>query len=219
MTLGIPGYSNAEQLIQLQKVALEYQPDMVVLGYFINDHFENLTCGLYSIQDGKLVRSASVDDPAIFVRDRLSRIPGYNFLCQHSYLVNALRNKASGFFRAKAGAKHRLDGAAYTDDKPSEEQIVLTCAIIDEIIKTCSDRGIKVVILNIPMEQNNAWMRNLPTDRLKLKDKAVVVDVAAEIWNARPLRDIAHPGSYHPKPVGHELIADWLADYIQKKVW
>lgn len=219
LNMGIAGFSNAEELIQLQKEAMEYKPDLVVLGYFVNDHYENLTCGLYSLQDGKLVRNSKADDPAVFLRDRLSRVPGYTFLCQHSYLVNALRNRASGFFRSKVGAKHQLEGASYTTDKPSEEQIALTCALVDEIIKTGTDDGAKVIVLNIPMEQNNAWMRNLPADRLKLKDKAVIVDVAAEIWNARPLRDIAHPGSYHPKPVGHELIADWLADHIQKKVW
>jgi lysophospholipase L1-like esterase len=220
INMGIPGFSSAEELIQLQKVALDYQPDLVVLGYFVNDHFENLTCGLYSMQDGKLVRNAQGDDPAIYVRDRLSRVPGYNFLCQHSYLVNALRNKASGVFRGKLAGKHKIDGGAFTTDKPSEEMIVLTCALVDEIIKTCHDRGIKIIILNIPTEIDGAWMQNLPVDRLQLKNEAVIVDVAEQIWNKRPIQEVAFgEHNLHPRPLAHQLIADWLMDYIQKKIW
>src|SRR5262249_11698243 len=161
--------------------------------YFVNDHFENVTCELFRLQEGKLVRNRKPEDPSIYLRDHLSNVPGYTFLCQHSYLVNALRNKASGFFRGKLGAKHQLDqGNSYTTDKPSPEQIALTAALVDEIIKTCVDRGIKIVILNLPMEQNGVWMQNLPTDALQRKDQAKIVDVASEIFKGHDIWEIAH---------------------------
>jgi hypothetical protein len=69
------------------------------------------------------------------------------------------------------------------------------------------------------MEENGGWMQNMPTEKLALKEKAKIVDVGAEIWNRRPLREIAHEGSYHPRALGHELIADWLADYIKTDLW
>lgn len=219
VNLGVPGYSTAEQLIQLQQVGLELQPDLVVLGYFVNDHYENLTCGLYQLKDGKLMRNPAPPDPAIGLRDRMTKIPGYNFLCQHSYFVNAVRNQLSGYFRGRMAARRQLADGAYTSDKPTEEQLALTSALFDEFIKTCADRGIKVVILNIPMEQNGVWMENFPAGRLKLQDRAVVVDVAKEIFSAQPLWDIAHRGSYHPKPLGHELIAAWLADGVRTNRW
>jgi hypothetical protein len=219
LNLGVPGFGNAEELIQLEHVGLEYQPDLVVLGYFVNDHFENLTSDLYRLQAGKLERTARVSEPAILLRDRVSMIPGYNFLCQHSYLVNFVRQKASGFFRSKMAKKHTLGDDAYTSDKPSEAQITLTSALVDEIIRVCTDRGIRVVILNIPMEIQGAWMQNMATNRLALKDRARIVDVATEIWQREDIRKIATPGSYHPKARGHELIANWLADYVQKQVW
>ena len=76
-----------------------------------------------------------------------------------------------------------------------------------------------MVILNIPMEVHGAWMQNLPVDRLKLKERARIVDVAKEIWQAENIWNIAKPESYHPKARGHELIADWLAEYITREVW
>jgi lysophospholipase L1-like esterase len=217
--LGIAGFSTAEELIQLQNVGLELQPDLVVLGYFVNDHFENVTSELFVLENGQLVRNPKPADPALFWRDNLSKIPGYNFLCQHSYLLNLVRSKMSGHFRGKLGEKHKLDGNSYVSDRPTAEQVALTTALLDEFIKTCTDRGIKVVILNLPMEKNGEWMRNMPTDKLKRAGQAQVVDVAAEIYRGRDIGDIAHPGNYHPKPLGHQLIADWLADYVQKNIW
>ena len=217
LNLGVPGFSTAEELIQLQNVGLAHQPDLMVLGYFINDHFENLTSELFSLQDGKLTRNPKPPDPAIRLRDRLSRIPGYNFLCQHSYLVNFLRNRLSGFFRGKLAAKH--DAPDYFGEKLTKEQLELSAALVDETIKTCSERGIHLVILNIPMQRNGVWFRNLPVDHLKLKDKARIVDVAEEIFKGHAIKEIAHDVSYHPKPLGHELIAEWLANYVQREVW
>jgi len=219
LNLGLPGYSNAEELIQLQNIGFDYQPDLVILGYFVNDHFENLTSDLYRLQEGKLVRTPEVIEPAFFLRDRLSRIPGYNFFCQHSYLVNFLRQKASEFFRSKAGQKHAVAISDYTSGKPAEQQIVLTAALVDEIIRVCTARGIHVVVLNIPMEEKGAWMQNMPTDRLTLKDQAKIVDVAVEIWGREDIWKIANPGNYHPKELGHELIAGWLADHIKNDLW
>lgn len=219
VNLAVPGFSTAEQLIQLQEVGLALQPDLVVLGYFVNDHYENLTCGLYRLENGKLVRNATPPDPAIRLRDRVTKIPGYNFLCQHSYFVNAVRSQLSGYFRGRMAAKRQLADGAYTSDKPTEEQLALTSALLDEFIKTCTDRGIKIIILNIPMEQDGVWMENFPAGRLKLQDRTLVVDVAKEIFSTHPLRDIAHQGSYHPKPLGHELIAEWLADGVKTNRW
>jgi lysophospholipase L1-like esterase len=220
LNLAVPGFGTAEELIQLENVGLEYQPDLVILGYFINDHFDNLTSDLYRVQDGKLVRNAKVIEPALYLRDHLSRIPGYTFLCQHSYFINFLRQSASSHFRSKAGQKHALEAQAFISDKPNEQQIVLTSALLDEIIRVCIDRGIRVVVLNIPMEKQGAWMQNLPTDRLGLKPGVRIVDVASDVWQDENIWNIAHKnGSYHPKARGHELIADWLANYIQTEVW
>lgn len=217
LNMGIAGFCNAEELIQLQHVGLRYEPDLVILGYFVNDHFENLISDLFLLKDGKLTRNPHPPDAAIRLRDRLSRVPGYTFLCQHSYLVSFLRSRASGLFRNKAGTKH---GAGdYLGFEVTEQQIALTAALVDEIIKTCSDRGIRLVILNIPMERNGAWFSNLPLDHLKLRDKARIVDVAEEIFKGHDIKEIAREGNYHPKPPGHELIAEWLANYVQKEVW
>ena len=219
INLGIAGFSTAEELIQLQNVGLEQQPDLVVLGYFVNDHFENVTSELYTLENGQLVRNSKPADPALFWRDNLSKIPGYTFLCQRSYLVNIVRSKLSSHFRNKLSEKHKLGGNSYVTDKPSDEQIALTAALLDEFIKTCADRGIKLVILNLPMQQDGAWMRNMPVNKLKRAGQTQVVDVAAEIFQGRDIWDIAHKESYHPKPLGHQLLADWLADYVQKKIW
>ena len=217
--LGTPGFSTAEELIQLNNVGLVLQPDMVILGYFINDHFENMTSSLYKLQDGKLVRNTKIEDASIYVRDRLSRIPGYSFLCQHSHLVSFLRNKASSFFRRKIAEKHRLPGGNDTGGKLTPDQIALTAALIDEIIRVCTERQIKVLILNLPMEANGEWIENMPLEQLQLKDRVKVVNVAKEIWAVPDIFTIATKGTYHPKPLGHQLIADWLAPYIEQQVW
>jgi len=135
VNMGVPGFGNAEELIQLEHVGFEYQPDLVILGYFVNDHFENITSDLYRLQDGKLVPNPHVKEPSIYLRDRLSRIPGYTFLCQHSYLVNFLRLKASGFFRGTLSRKHALGFNSYTGESVTEEQLTLTSALNDEIIR------------------------------------------------------------------------------------
>src|SRR5262249_39087177 len=115
----------------------------------------------------------------------------------------------------KLGTKHSLD--SFTPVQPSSEQVALTAALVDEIVKTCSDRGIKTLILNLPMEQNGDWMRNLPTEALK--SQTTVVHVATRSYHGHDIWEIGNQNSYHPKPKGHQLIADWLADYVTTQVW
>jgi hypothetical protein len=64
--LGVPGYNNSQELSYLHEVGATFQPDLVVVGFFFNDVFDNYA----PVSKGRIGRA-------------LSRLKG--FLSVHSY--------------------------------------------------------------------------------------------------------------------------------------
>jgi hypothetical protein len=212
INMGVSGFGTAEELIQLRNVGLQYAPNLVILGYFPNDPYNNAVSKLFKVVNGQLVQDQDAFVPALYVRDHLYNIPGWSFLCQHSHAVNFLRNVASGFFQRRLGAQESM--ASTTPDQLTAEESELTAALINEVAAETTRHGAKFILLNIPVVVNGHTIDNLPRHLINGSDSVLNIDVGKEVYAGHSIDYLSYAKDSHPKPLAHHLIADYLARYI-----
>lgn len=218
INMGVSGFGTAEELIQLEQVGLAYQPDLVLLTYFPNDPYNNVVSKLFSVIDGRLVRTHDEYVPALFVRDRLSTIPGYSYLCQHSHVLNFLRSRASAFFIDYLARKNQVNSDISSVLSPTERE--MTELLIRAVRQTTADRGVPLLILNIPVVLKGKVIGNYPQDALGTENhSAIVLDVLKTVYEGHPLDDLSYVEDSHPKPMAHRLIGEAVAGLVQNKFW
>jgi len=218
INMGVSGFGTAEELIQLQYSGWLYQTDLVVLAYFPNDPYNNIVSQLFSAEDGRLVRSAESFVPALYVRDRLSSIPGYSYLCDHSHVVNFLRGRTSAFFLDHLGRQH------HTSSDPSsvltEEEARLTGLLLRRMAEESVERKVPLLVLNIPVILKGRLIENFPEASIWSVDTStIVLNVAREAYQGHSFDELSYAHDSHPKPYGHRLIARELVRVIQDRVW
>lgn len=216
INMGVSGFGTAEELIQLQHVGWAYQPDLVVLTYFQNDPYNNVVSNLFTVHNNTLIQSEKSFVPAIFIRDRLYSIPGYSWLCQHSHLVNFVRNRFSAFFTQKLAQDNQI-GIETTDLlAPGEAQ--LTRSLLNAFIDETRGHRVPLVIVNVPLVADGKIISNFPAEGLQIdREWMMVVDMKNEVYETHPVADLSYEKDAHPKPYGHRLIGERLAEVIQNK--
>ena len=218
INMGVSGFGTAEELIQLRNVGLKYHPDLVILAYFTNDPYNNVVSQLFSVTNGQLIQRQQAFVPAIYIRDRLYLIPGYSFLCQHSHLVNFIRNRVSGFFIEQLAKQNNI--SSQTSRTLSGQEAELTGLLVDEVISEVRQHQLPFLILNIPLISKGEVISNLPTDRLHIDPSFVhIVDVKSAVYSTHEHEELSYAKDSHPKPFAHQLIGRWLATFIQQEIW
>lgn len=218
LNMGVSGFGTGEELIQLEKVGLKYNPDLVILAYFPNDPYNNIVSKLYKVVNGKLLKDQNSFVPAIFIRDHLNSIPGYSFLSQRSHLINFLRNSLSYYFITKLAEESNLDPST-SPKKLTEKEATLTVALIEQMYKELNKNNIPLIVLNIPVLQLGEVYSNFPDELINSQVNSVVVDVNKQIFDGYAPNDLYYIVDCHPKPLGHQLIAEWLETYIKRNLW
>jgi lysophospholipase L1-like esterase len=92
---GVSGFSTSQQLAMLEHAAAQLEPDVVVVGFFINDPQDNIDKAVHLLVGDSLLSSASTTGSAyvgvLQAKRVVNAIPGYDWLVRHSMLVNWLR--------------------------------------------------------------------------------------------------------------------------------
>ncbi|BCA57127.1 hypothetical protein W02_42670 [Nitrospira sp. KM1] len=213
INMAVSGFGTAEELIQLQQVGLQYDPDLVILAYFPNDPYNNAVSQLFRVTDGRLVRTEHAFVPAIYVRDRLYQLPGYSFLCQHSHVVNFIRDRLSMYFTRRLGEQQDIQSESSTT--LTREQTELTSRLLRAVSDETTRREIPLIVLNIPLYGKTELTQNMPPGALPDSSLIDNVDVAENIYEGHSVEEIQYKKDGHPKPFAHALIADWLAAFVR----
>lgn len=217
INMGVSGFGTAEELLQLRHVALQYQPDLVVLAYFPNDPYNNMVSKLYAAADGKLYRLEQAFVPAIFIRDHLYSIPGYSFLCQHSHVVNFIRNRASGFFINRLAQENQI--SSQTSKNMTAAEAELTTLLLQELMADLKQHRIPLIVMNIPLIREGEMIENLPLENLKFESpNSYLFDVGGKIYEGLSFSALSYEKDSHPRPHAHRLIGEKLSELIKRDV-
>jgi hypothetical protein len=161
LNAGVSGFSTAEELAFLENEGYRYQPDVVVLGFYANDFEDNLKAGLFELRSSELVALKHEHIPGVRIQNLIYAIPGVQWLGENSYLYSlvfngvwmyaksALYERAVGDAGARA-AKDHFEYAIATKNEHSPYAVDLTVALIERMQRFCRERGIRLVVVDIP---------------------------------------------------------------------
>lgn len=155
LNTGVSGYSNAEELLYLERELLKYSPDIVMLSYCSNDLEDNVRTNLFKLEDGKLVEGDKNYVPMGKIADILNRNPLANFLSERSNLFVFVKERATLAIKATKVANNMeavefRDGQAESNDPTYIYQRQLAVAILDRLYEVTRKLNIPLVLHSIP---------------------------------------------------------------------
>lgn len=218
---GVSGFSTAEALVFLENEGIRYAPNVVVLGFFANDFEDNLKAGLFSLDDkNRLIEEKFEHLPGVHIQNALYSVAVIRWLSENSYFYSLLFNNVWIYFKLKL-AKSAVDAAdpktprrpdaasafeyaVPSADTLSDFQIALTAALIDRMYQFCAERGIRLLILDIPKAGGpHRFETSMPKSlREKLPEQVEIIDSRVLFERYEGIAEL------HP-PNGHKHISEF----------
>lgn len=205
LNTGVSGFSTAEQLAFFENEGVKYDPDFVVIGFYANDFEDNIKAGLYRLDEsGALSVEKTGHIPGVRIQNIIYSLPMVAWLGENSYLYSALFNATWQFFKAKLAedaAEAAVEYAVPTSDEHSDYEIELTAALLDRLHRFCRDRGVRLMILDIPTMSGESSFPPTISERIdELSD--------AYVDSSMLLRDYLGVAELH-RPHGHRHISEF----------
>lgn len=227
VNLSVSGHGTAEELLALRHAGWQYAPDLVLLAWHDTDPEDNLRCGLFALEEGRLERRAETFLPGVRTHDFLVRFAAYRWLAENSHLYNWLRETAARRVKellvAVAGSgPTAAAGAAAAEDAPpaalsaaAEPATELSLALLREIRAECAARGVPLVVLEIPTRPSRTeFLPSFPRDAAGGTHGFRVVSPLPRFEAHRGELLFWERGHYHLTPLGCRLTGEALAEAI-----
>lgn len=155
---GVSGYSTAEALAFLEGEGHRYQPDVVVLGFYANDFEDNLKAGLFVLDaQNRLQARKYAHIPGVRIQNVIYSVAPVRWLSENSYFYSLLFNSVWNYFKqrladaALEGAQASgLEYAVASASGVPEAQVSLAARLIERMQRFCSERGIRLIVVDIP---------------------------------------------------------------------
>jgi lysophospholipase L1-like esterase len=226
LNTGVSGFSTAEALAFLENEGIKYEPDVVVLGFYANDFEDNIKAGLFGLnEEGELTVVKTRHVPGVRIQNVIYSLPLVPWLSEHSYLYSALFNGVWDFFKGRLRDTALSEATEYAipmAEKASDYQTELASALLTRMYQFCRDRGIPLVILDIPRISGAASIQHPLKERAAdfsdafIDGSAVLADYAgvAELHAPHGARHISEFAHIMLGVAAARQIDAWLADPV-----
>lgn len=153
---GMSGNSNAEELIFFEQEGWKYQPDIVVLGYYVNDLDDNIKSDLYHLVQCELTLNKREYLPAIKISNFLNSFVIYRWLSEQSYFLNLIINAITEFSKQRLAQNNM---AVINTEEAGEHDATITIqdykemlsmALVKEIYTLAEAHNAYFILLDIP---------------------------------------------------------------------
>jgi hypothetical protein len=226
VNLSVSGFGNAEELLMLQHRGFAFDPDLVLLAWHPTDLGDNVDSHLFALKDGQLVRDHPAYLPGVRTRRRLEAIPGYRWMERNSQLYTFLREKTAGkleeFLAGNAYVPKwkQLAGSLPPTTAPTgppSDADRLAVALLKEIQDECAQRGIKLLMLDVPTRFSRTdFLDEFPyTAAHRVADFDVISPLESfKAYYGQKL--FWEEGYFHFTPLACRVVGHLLADHILK---
>jgi len=223
LNTGVSGYSNAEELLYLERELFKYSPDVVLLSFAPNDLEDNPRTNLFELEGGKLVEANASYIPLGKVADFLNRNAIASFLSERSNLFVLLKERTSVFLKVTRVANNievfELGQNEELRNSPSAiYQRRLAGAILERLYADTRSRNIPLVIHSIPWPSKKGLVEMFPFEDFDVHRPGI------SFLSAKPLLDPYIPdpkqkvfntrSHWHYTPLAHRIVGESLAKLI-----
>lgn len=195
LNLGVSGYNTQDEAIVLEHKGLSWRPDLVILGYVLNDPETEPVQPLTSY----------FQEPAVWQRSNLARLVA----------------------QVKHGLEMRIWGGGdyyrYLHSEGHDKWNSVLSAL-DEIRVLTESPQIPVLLVIFPEKPNKDWSDYPYTDLHRqvaeiAHEKGFAVIDLLDRFSDYPARDMrVRRGDPHPSPLGHEVAAEAIYDWIAAEI-
>lgn len=219
VNLSVSGHGNAEQLIMLREEGLKYQPDLVLLCWNSTDFLDNPRSGLFALDNGQLVQTASTYLPGVATQDYLNGWKIYEWTAAHSMLYSFIRewlafDVIKPLMVAFQGNADALEGSA--DQKaPDSYPAELCIALLKETQRLSNEAGAQFLILDIPLRRERVeYYSVFPRDPSGQPFGLPLVSPIPDFMQHTGQLIYWERSQGHYTPLGCRLVAHRLAHHI-----
>jgi len=209
MNFGIHGYGTDQQLLVLEDYVLDYNPDVVVLGFFVEDitrngvTFRDYAKPMFVLDNGELVLT---NTPIPTPEELLARDPA---LPPTSYLKHFVEQRL----------RDRMFGVRMRDVVYEEGLYELTRSILVRMREATAAIGAEFMVVVIP-SPNDKWAElEVRLDRWAPQIGYAVVHLRDTLHAARREAGSPKPGTFHFDPAENWAVAERIADGIREHGW
>jgi len=218
---GVSGYAPWQEYIYLSKEGIKYEPDLVVVSFVLNDVTEKF--GL--IQFGGLGEGSQLERTAMTASDEFFSKTGIGYFTRK---ISA-RIRFGTDIQPGAQQKEVLDveSLAYYPYRPDVQRAwKITLEELGKIFDLCLERDFSVILVLFPYTFQFDNIDTLSTPQMVVSqyafDNGIPVIDLLPILSEKVEDQGAKPEDYfldvdHLSPVGHEIVSEIIADFIQKE--
>jgi hypothetical protein len=206
LNAGVSGYSNAEELLYLERELLRYDPDLVLVSFSPNDLVDNIRSGLFRLEGGTLVEASAGYVPGGRLGDWLNTNPLLGWLSERSNGFAFLKERLTLLVKQRvvdANVRNVETAAAPPQASGPSLEERLTAAIFERLYRATRERGIPLVIQSIPipapLDDPHALLDLFPLHAFDVRREGIVY---------LPVRSVLEPELgrtllYHRRSHGH----------------
>jgi lysophospholipase L1-like esterase len=215
LNAGISGTGTANQLAYLNSEGLKYDPDFVVLCFCgANDFFDNGTYGLYTLDDGRLVRHDARLTGPVRLRRMMQHLPGYRTLFGRSHLLTFVKQRIARYAYARRASRPRSPASV---EAGRSRAFDLTRALFGEMKTTCDAAAAELIVISVPRADGGPAPKRV-ADLVGFihSDGISYVNLEDRFREAQAGgAELYYPLDGHWNPRGHSLVAAILYDYLE----
>ncbi|NQU99083.1 SGNH/GDSL hydrolase family protein [Candidatus Woesearchaeota archaeon] len=152
INLGVSGYGTDQELIMLQKEGLKYQPDIVILGFYLENDIPDNSRKIFEVSEGKLVKNQRIGFRANkLLYKTLSSMAGrslsyaiferYGGSMTHILIISGIYSHTP-YYGSKIFENLEL--------KYLDEDVEKTKILLNEFQQVCEENNISLYVLLIP---------------------------------------------------------------------
>jgi lysophospholipase L1-like esterase len=214
LNCGIGSTGTAHQLAYFKTEGHKYNPDLALLCFcWANDFWDNLISGLYSLEQGQLVKHDAARTPSRRIQTLVRWIPGYHTFLAKSHLLSFVRFRVARSHYRELGERFAVR-ESYT--KTVEKEEALTRRLILCLHDACKSIGCQLVITVVPPREGREW--DMETSRLLeyVREQGIpLVDLTLGFRRqAQQGVQNCHPRDGHWNKNGHHLVAEILYEFF-----
>ncbi|MGD9140459.1 MAG: GDSL-type esterase/lipase family protein [bacterium] len=215
LNMGVGSTGTAQQYALFLREGIKYDPDYVVLCFCqANDYWDNITCGLYTLEDGELVKHDAPKTLWRTVQQATAWMPGYRTLFASSHLLNFVKHRAARFhFRDLADKSDLPEGRSAVERRGE----VVTQALVLAMCDACENRGCSLIMTVVPDPARGFIHHDDTIDLIDLAESHGIhfVSIAEALGKADAGGTAVIFGDdLHWNVVGHEIVGRTLGEFF-----
>lgn len=214
LNCGVGSTGTAHQLAFFQTEGYKYDPDFVLLCFSqATDFWDNIISGLYTLEDGKLVKHDAPRTPSRKIQNIVKWVPGYTTFFAKSHLLNFVKARASRYHYRDLAERIQLPDDQSAVEEAEEE---LTRRLLIALRDDCERIGCRLIVTAIPLPRTWGWYDETVELLAYLESEGIpFADLSPEFRRAAAQgTQIIYPKDLHWTREGHRLVASILYDFF-----